>query len=103
MLMSLFASLVSCVAVCLLLRIKILSERYILISAAGAVCHNLTQLVVCLLLMSDAKIFVYAPALVLFGIIAGIITGSIVKLISIKGFGIIKSSPQASKAETEEE
>ena len=97
MLMSLFGSLASCAVVCILLRIRKLSGRFLIISVIGAITHNLTQLLVCVILMTDIRLFLYAPALVLFAVIAGIITGSILKLISYK-FGIINTWSSAKRA-----
>lgn len=79
MLMSLIGGLLSTICVCLLLKLRL---GYLVISVIGAVVHNMAQLVVCAIIASNSGVFIYAPVLVLFGIVAGCITGSILCLLS---------------------
>jgi len=79
MLMSLIGGLLSTLCVYLLLKLRL---GYIVISVIGAVVHNMAQLTVCAFIASNVGVFIYAPVLVLFGIVAGCITGSILCLLS---------------------
>ncbi|MBR5774310.1 MAG: Gx transporter family protein [Clostridia bacterium] len=79
MIMSLVGGLLSTLVVCLLVRLRL---GYLVISVIGAVVHNMAQLTVCAIIASNRGVFVYAPVLMLFGIVAGCITGSILCLLS---------------------
>lgn len=79
MLMSLIGGLLSTFCVCVLLKLKL---GYLVISVIGAVVHNVAQLTVCAFIVSNFGVFIYAPVLILFGIIAGCITGSILCLLA---------------------
>jgi heptaprenyl diphosphate synthase len=79
MLMSLVGGLLSTLAVCLLLRFRL---GYLVISVIGAVTHNMAQLVVCAFISANLGVFVYAPVLIVSGIVAGCITGSILCLLT---------------------
>lgn len=78
MLMSLVGGLLSTLCVWLLLKLKL---GYLIISVIGAVVHNMAQLVICAVIASNFGVFIYAPVLLLFGIVAGCITGSILCLL----------------------
>ena len=73
MLYSLAGSLVSF----LVMRLLQKTDRFSVIgvSMAGGVAHNLGQLVIAMLLVSNAKLFYYMPVLIFSGIAAGIIVG----------------------------
>lgn len=73
-LMSLSGGLLSTGVVCLLLWWKRCPLGYIGIGIAGAVCHNLGQLMVSFLL-TNAAVFAYLPFLLLFALPAGAVTG----------------------------
>ena len=79
MLMSLAGGLLSTVIVCLLMRLKL---GYIVISVIGAIAHNMAQLTLCAFYASNFGVYIYAPVLMIFGIVAGCITGSILCLLS---------------------
>ncbi len=79
MLMSLIGGLLSTLVVCLLLKLRL---GYLVISVVGAVVHNMAQLTVCAFIVSSFGVFIYAPVLMIFGIIAGCITGSILCLLT---------------------
>lgn len=79
MLMSLVGGLLSTLVVCLFLKPRL---GYLVISVIGAVIHNMAQLTVCAFIVSNWGVFIYAPVLMIFGIIAGCITGSILCLLS---------------------
>ena len=79
MLMSLIGGVLSALVVCLLLKLRL---GYLVISVIGAVVHNMAQLTVCAFIVSNFGVFIYAPVLVFFGIVAGCITGSILCLLA---------------------
>lgn len=79
MLMSLIGGLLSTLVVCLLLKLRL---GYLVISVIGAVVHNMAQLMVCAFIVANWGVFIYAPVLMIFGIIAGCITGSILCLLT---------------------
>lgn len=79
MLMSLIGGALSALVVCLLLKLKL---GYLVISVIGALVHNMAQLTVCAFIVSNFGVFIYAPVLAFFGIVAGCITGSILCLLA---------------------
>lgn len=68
---------------CMLLMIRILKEKvtYISISVVGAVTHNLGQFLVISVLYIGAGLWAYLPVLVMFGVIAGIMTAILLQII----------------------
>lgn len=79
MVMSLAGGLLSTLVVWLLLKLRL---GYLVISVLGAVMHNMAQLAVCAVIVSNFGVFIYAPVLAGFAIVAGCITGSILCLLS---------------------
>lgn len=69
------------------------------ISMTGGVLHNLGQLIVAVLFVSNRNLFFYFPVMILSGIAAGILNGIIVRLLSAhipRSAGLIPPhSPQA--------
>lgn len=51
------------------------------ISVIGALCHNAGQLLVSVFITGSSKTFYYAPALAIFGLITGVVTGVIFKAV----------------------
>ena len=49
------------------------------ISVAGGVTHNIGQLIVAMIVVSNTSLMVYAPALLIAGIVAGIAVGVLTK------------------------
>ena len=49
------------------------------ISVAGGVTHNIGQLIVAMIVVSNTSLMVYAPALLVAGVLAGIAIGVLVK------------------------
>lgn len=78
--MSLCGGVLSAVAMYLLFKLK---DRIGLIgiSVISALMHNFGQLIVSFFLVGSSAVFGYAPFLILFGIISGILTGVIFKII----------------------
>lgn len=70
--MSFVGGMLSMCAVWLAMRIKIFG--CIGVGVIGAVTHNLGQLCVCTVITGGAAVY-YAPALIIFGTVSGIITG----------------------------
>ena len=49
------------------------------ISVAGGVTHNIGQLIVAMIVVSNTSLMVYAPALLVAGVLAGILIGGLTK------------------------
>ena len=49
------------------------------ISVAGGVTHNIGQLIVAMIVVSNTSLIVYAPALLIAGVVAGIAVGVLTK------------------------
>ena len=49
----------------------------ILYSVAGGVSHNIGQLIIAMLIVQNASVFVYAPALLVAGVAAGVVIGGL--------------------------
>ena len=47
------------------------------VSVAGGVSHNIGQLIIAMLIVNNASVFVYAPALLVAGVAAGIVIGGL--------------------------
>lgn len=85
MLYSLAGGLLSFVVMCLLKQTNLFSMTGV--SMAGGVAHNLGQIAVAALVVSDPRIFYYFPPLLLAGMLTGI-------LIGILGYLICKRLPE---------
>lgn len=82
MLMSGAGGTLSTAAACLLLRAKRINLGYIGIGIICAVCHNTGQLITaCLISGTASLIWGYGPLLLLFAVITGFITGTVLKII----------------------
>lgn len=64
-----------CLAVMLLLRPFLSGSQIWVCSAAGAVFHNLGQLLAAVLIARTPSLFVFLPPLILAGLLAGLFTG----------------------------
>ena len=49
------------------------------ISVAGGVTHNIGQLIVAMIVVSNTSLMIYAPALLVAGVLAGILIGGLTK------------------------
>ena len=49
------------------------------ISVAGGVTHNIGQLMVAMIVVSNTSLMVYAPALLVAGVLAGVLIGILTK------------------------
>ncbi len=82
MLMSASGGLLSTAAACILLRSKKFNSGYIGIGIVCAVCHNIGQLMsACLISGTWSLIFGYGPLLLLFAVVTGCVTGTVLKLV----------------------
>lgn len=57
------------------------SISYLIISIMGAVFHNIGQFIVIVVIFSGMNIWAYLPVLIISGIIAGIVTSTLLKFI----------------------
>ena len=79
--MSLSGGILSAAAMYLLMRYARKHLGLIGISVICALCHNLGQLLAAMLITSTVNIAYYAPALAVFGIITGAVTGVILRAV----------------------
>ena len=79
--MSLVGGLLSTIVMSLLLNIKSRPFGILGIAVASAIAHNLGQLIVATVISGTVMFSSYAPFLLLFALIAGCITGSILKVL----------------------
>lgn len=81
-LMSLCGGLLSFGVMLLLLKVK--SVGFVGIGVASACAHNLGQLAVSVVLTGTDAILNYAPFLILFSVVTGLVTGSVLKTVMPK-------------------
>lgn len=62
-------------AVMCLLVGRVAEKRLWAVSALSAVAHNMGQLAACVMVVKTAGVFLYAPALIISGVITGVFTG----------------------------
>lgn len=79
--MSLAGGLCSVTVMLLLLKLKKLDASYAVLSIAGAVFHNVGQLVMSYFLINSSFVYYYLPVMVISGIIMGLATGVVLKVI----------------------
>ncbi len=80
-LMSLCGGVLSAAAMAMMIKIPHREPGFLGIGVIGACCHNVGQLMVCLILTGTGAMVRYAPFLLLFGIVTGSITGLTVGII----------------------
>lgn len=80
MLMSLSGGILSTLVMWLLLRLKSRPFGLIGLGVSGALSHNAAQLLVAALLTTPAVVY-YIPWLIIFGVLAGILTGMVLNVI----------------------
>lgn len=79
--MSLSGGLISAWIVSLLFFLPSRPFGLVGVSILGAVCHNLGQLVCSRVLMGTPAVWSYAPALLMFALPAGVLTGTVFRLL----------------------
>ncbi len=77
--MSLMGGIFSVLVMTLLMMLKQLNLSYLLISVAGAVFHNIGQLVSAYFILRLPEVLYYAPIMVVSGIVMGVVTGVTLK------------------------
>ena len=70
----LYGGLLAYAVMCLMVG-HVPEKRLWAVSAVSAVAHNMGQLLACVLVVKTPGVFVYAPALIVSGIITGVFTG----------------------------
>ena len=78
--MSLCGGLLSVLCMALCSRVKWLGKDYMLLSVIGALAHNLGQLLASVAYTSTVM-FYYLPVLVVSGVIMGIVTGAMLRVV----------------------
>ena len=81
---SIAGAVLSLLVMCIIKRIKGFS--IVGVSIAGGVCHNIGQVLVAMLVVETTGILYYMPAL----LVAGIITGAIIGIVSKRVISVIK-------------
>lgn len=74
MLYSAAGGMLAYAAMCLLVGV-VPEKRLWAVSAVSAVAHNMGQLLACVLVVKTPGVFIYAPALIVSGVITGVFTG----------------------------
>ena len=81
-LLSLSGGLLSVAVIIMLSRSK--KASYYAISVSGAICHNLGQILMLMLLLATPALGYYLPILIISGIATGLLTGTLCKLLGEK-------------------
>lgn len=71
------------VSICVMILLTSLKKRnisFIMLSVLAAVSHNMAQLAVSAILLSSTAAFGYAPILAVSGIVMGVVTGTLLKV-----------------------
>lgn len=80
--MSLSGGILSTAAACILLRSKKINLGHIGIGIICAVCHNIGQLITASVISGTASLIIgYGPLLLVFAVVTGFVTGTILKLV----------------------
>ena len=79
--MSLGGGLLSTAAMCLIIRFAKNRFGYIGVAVVSAICHNLGQLAVSIIVTKTTAFVYYTPVLLLSGIVMGVITGAVLKAV----------------------
>lgn len=80
-LLSLSGGVLSAVVMILLFKMKKCPFSVIGISIIGAICHNIAQILVSIIVTKTVSLIYYLPVLLVFSIISGTVTGLILKVI----------------------
>lgn len=80
-LMSLSGGLLSASVMMLLLMLTSLKLSYLVISIAGAITHNIGQIIIASFMLGAGMLVAYLPLLIISGVIMGNITGTLLKVI----------------------
>lgn len=80
-LMSLSGGILSTLVMMLLLMLSSANLSYVVISIAGAITHNIGQIIIASFLMGTWLVIAYLPILLVSGVIMGSITGALLKIV----------------------
>lgn len=80
-LMSLSGGLLSSVVMMLLLMLTSSNLSYMVISIAGAITHNIGQIIIASFMLGTGLVIAYLPILLISGVIMGNITGALLKAV----------------------
>lgn len=81
-LMSFAGGILSMIAMLILLKVK--SVSFIGVGVVSSCCHNLGQLLVSVILTGTQALFNYAPFLLIFAVVTGVVTGTVLKVVMPK-------------------
>lgn len=79
--MSFGGGFLSTVAMCLMIKLVKDKTGFIGVAVVSAVCHNIGQLAVSIIVTKTTAFVYYAPVLLLSGVVMGVITGIILKAV----------------------
>ena len=79
--LSLVGGVLSILVIALLVFLFRTKISYTLISIAGAIAHNLGQIVVASFVLGSDMVFFYMPVLLISGVVMGSITGTLLKVV----------------------
>ena len=68
-------------SLCIMLLLRKTKLSVVGVSAAGGVCHNIGQIIVAAFVMSTIRIAYYLPALLVSGVLTGVLNGIIAKTV----------------------
>ncbi|MBQ7956839.1 MAG: Gx transporter family protein [Clostridia bacterium] len=79
--MSLGGGLLSTLAMCLMVKSVKNKSGYIGVAVVSAICHNLGQLAVSIIITKTTAMISYAPVLLISAVVMGFITGTVLKFV----------------------
>ncbi|MBR3587971.1 MAG: Gx transporter family protein [Clostridia bacterium] len=79
--MSFGGGFLSTVAMCLMIKLVKDKSGFVGVAVVSAICHNIGQLAVSIIVTKTTAFVYYAPVLLLSGVVMGIITGIILKAV----------------------
>ncbi len=80
-----------CCYVAMLVFLKIVTKRQIwVLSAIGGIAHNIGQMIVAVAVTRTPELFIYLPVLLIGGILAGILTGTLAQLLVFRCMPIFR-------------
>ncbi|MEG2814153.1 MAG: Gx transporter family protein [Oscillospiraceae bacterium] len=79
--LSLSGGLLSILAIIFILMFKKIEVSYTIISIFGSISHNMAQMLVSSVILKNQAVLFYSPILIISGIVMGIITGVLLKVL----------------------
>jgi heptaprenyl diphosphate synthase len=102
-LLSLTGGVLATLVMMLLLLLSARSVSYLVISIAGAVTHNLGQLIAASFLLGTGAVVAYLPLLLVSGVIMGNVTGALLRLVMPAFNALNRQLPHNAAAGNKEE